>query len=160
MRYSDQYKRDLIESKDYIVNANELEGKSVLITGSTGLIGSAVADYLLIQNRDGSVKTKVYLAGRNKAALEARFEEFRSGTDYIYVPYECSKPLTIPDDQHIDYTIHLAGVANTTLYSTDPCGVMNAAIDGCRNVLKYAVINPSTRVVYVSSSEIYGKNNG
>lgn len=159
MRYSDQYKKDLIESKDYIVNADELEGKSVLITGSTGLIGSAVADYLLIQNRDGTVKTKVYLAGRDKAALEARFEESKPGMDYIYVPYECSKPLIIPGGTHIDYIIHLAGVANTTLYSTDPCGVMNAAIDGCRNALNYAEINPSTRVVYVSSSEIYGKNN-
>lgn len=158
MRYSDQYKKDLIESKTNIVNVDELNGKTVLITGSTGLIGSAVADYLLMQNHDGHVNTKVFLAGRDKKVLEKRFEEFRSDTDYIYVPYECSKSLAVPDDQHIDYIIHLAGVANTTLYSTDPCGVMNAAIDGCRNVLEYAAIHPSTRVVYVSSSEIYGKN--
>lgn len=158
MRYSDQYKKDLIESKTNIVNVDELNGKTVLITGSTGLIGSAVADYLLVQNHYGDVKTKVFLAGRDKTALEKRFEEFQSDTDYIFVPYECSKPLTIPNDQDIDYIIHLAGVANTSLYSTDPCGVMNAALDGCRNVLKYAANNPSTRVVYVSSSEIYGKN--
>lgn len=158
MKYSDIYTNDLIEAKKNIVNIDELKGKSVLITGCTGLIGSAIADMLLMLNKNSSLGVRLFLAGRDFQGIKKRFEEHIPNVDYIYVPYDCMEAVTIPNDEKVDYFIHLAGVANTLKYATDPCGVLMTSINGCHNALEYAKSQSCTRVVYVSSSEVYGKN--
>lgn len=51
---------------------------------------------------------------------------------------------------------HLAGIASPYHYRKHPFLALDASIIGTRNVLEAAMLNPKTRVVVMSSSEIYG----
>lgn len=51
---------------------------------------------------------------------------------------------------------HMAGIASPYHYRAHPFEALDASIQGTRNVLEAARQNPKTRVVVMSSSEIYG----
>jgi len=51
---------------------------------------------------------------------------------------------------------HLAGIASPYHYRKHPFQALDASIAGTRNVLEAALLRPGTRVVVMSSSEIYG----
>lgn len=51
---------------------------------------------------------------------------------------------------------HMAGIASPYHYRKHPFEALDASIAGTRNVLEAATLNPKTRVVVMSSSEIYG----
>lgn len=51
---------------------------------------------------------------------------------------------------------HMAGIASPYHYRAHPFEALDASIQGTRNVLEAARQNPRTRVVVMSSSEIYG----
>ena len=74
---SETYRKDLqktIESANDILKA--LEGKKVLLTGATGLIGAAIADLLIWYNKDRNVPVELYAAGRNEKQIEEKFEPY------------------------------------------------------------------------------------
>ena len=50
MRYNTVYRDDIREAIRVIPNVSTLRGKSILITGGTGIIGSAAADLLIFLN--------------------------------------------------------------------------------------------------------------
>lgn len=51
---------------------------------------------------------------------------------------------------------HMAGIASPYHYRKHPFAALDASIIGTRHVLEAATLNPATRVVVMSSSEIYG----
>lgn len=51
---------------------------------------------------------------------------------------------------------HMAGIASPYHYRRHPFEALDASIVGTRHVLEAATLNPRTRVVVMSSSEIYG----
>ena len=44
----------------------KLAGKSLLLTGATGLIGTLMIDVLMKKNRDDNLNVKIFAAGRNE----------------------------------------------------------------------------------------------
>ena len=69
MHYSEKYYNVLKEISNNIPDKTALRNASVLITGATGLIGSAVCDVLVSINRDQNLGMRLLFAGRNKEAL-------------------------------------------------------------------------------------------
>lgn len=133
-----------------------LAGKSVLITGAGGLICSTVADMLIRWNEShhGRENIRIIAAGRNEGRIHARFGEY-SGRDYFaFMEYDALRP-EIPSIT-ADYVIHGAGNAHPSAMSSDPVGTMLANITGINAILKASGHNVR-RVLYISSSEIYGR---
>lgn len=56
-----------------------------------------------------------------------------------------------------DYIIHSAGLASPELYTSMPVETVLSNIDGIHELLRFAKNNPVERVLYISSSEVYGK---
>lgn len=137
-----------------LLELETLAGKSVLITGAGGLICSTFADILIRWNESGHNPIRIITAGRNESRIRERFGEF-SGRDYFsFMKYDATDS-EIPG-LTADYVIHGAGNAHPSAMSAEPVETMSANITGINAILK-ASGHGVKRVLYVSSSEVYGR---
>lgn len=134
----------------------KLKGKSVLLSGATGLIGSFLVDVLLEKN----INCKVYALGRSEEREKARFSKYAYDEHLVFIPYDIQKPLIRDDIGEADYVLHLASNTHPVQYSTDPIGTIATNIIGVRNMLDFAVEHHAARFAFASSNEIYGENRG
>lgn len=133
----------------------ELEGKRILITGATGLICSCIVDMLLFYcEREGKC-IDIYVAGRDYEKVCNRFAHFVSYNNFHFVEYDSRKLNDL--DIVVDYIIHGANNATPYFYAEYPVDTMLGNFIGMYGLLEYAAKNHIKRVLFISSSEIYGK---
>ena len=78
MKNSLEYINDIKIVIDNIPDVEKLKGCSILVTGATGLIGSAVADILLVLNKECGILPEE----RSRALLSASLIMKRAGTTF------------------------------------------------------------------------------
>jgi len=100
---NNQWKEDLDKTITILPELDSLANKSVFITGAAGLICSAVVDVLCRYNDTHGANSRIYVAGRSVAKMEARFQMERP--DLNFVPYDASKSVNDLGDDY-DYIIH------------------------------------------------------
>ena len=159
---------NLIDNKDYLndIDAvctielpwNKLSGKSMLISGATGMIGSCLIDVIMRKNQE-RLNCKIYALGRNTEKAKSRFAYCYDSENFEFIPYDINKPLE-RDLGRVDYILHLASNTHPVAYSGDPIGTITTNIIGTNNLLKYAVEHKTERFLFASSVEIYGENRG
>ena len=149
---------DLDETLASLPLLRELEGKSVLVTGCTGLICSAVVDLLIRWNETHEGKITILAAGRSEAKLRARFEPFCRKEWFIFVPYDASRAENT-FMQPCDYVIHGASNASPNKIVREPVETMLSNFVGLKVLLDYANEQGTKKVLYISSSEVYGRKN-
>lgn len=155
MKYKQIYLEDLIKIQNIIPNLDKLRDSSILITGAGGMICSAIIDFLLVLNETLKLNIQVYAAARSEQKIKVRFGEYARCKEFHFIQYDATRPLEITEK--IDYLIHGASNANPATYVKEPVETMLANIVGIKNILEYAAKYDSKRVLYISSSEIYGK---
>ena len=134
----------------------KLQGRSVLLSGATGLVGSFLVDVLLSKEIDCTV----YALGRSEEKAKSRFSKWSNDRHLVFIPYDINKQLNRPDLGTIDYVLHMASNTHPMQYSTDPIGTITTNIIGVQNMLEFAVEHHATRFAFTSSNEIYGENRG
>lgn len=154
MNYTSVYVSDLSRIQQAIPNLEGIYNKSVMITGATGLVCSAVVDFLLYLNDANHANIKVYLTARTIEKAKERFGDRIERKDVSFVEYDALSEVTW--NYELDFIIHGASPANPLLYATQPVETMMTNIIGLNNVLSYARKRGS-RVLFVSSSEVYGR---
>lgn len=130
-------------------------GKSILVTGATGLIGKALTDYILLIGEKYSLNLKVYAASRSEDSFTDRFLK---RDNLYYFNYDIEKPLKT--SLNFDYIIHAASNADPKMFAQDPVGTMTANFMGIYNLLEYMRQVKSGRLVFISSGEVYGHWDG
>jgi len=155
MKYNDSYWQDVKKVLPAVKNISSLFGKSVLITGGTGLICSGVVDILYYLNKNENANIKIYLAGRSEERTAKRFYNMVAGKDYFFVKYDATVSSEL--DVDADYIIHGASNANPAAYVAEPVETMAANFIGLNNLLSLAAKKNAKRVLYLSSSEVYGQ---
>ena len=138
----------------------KLQGRSIMISGATGLIGSFLVDVLIEKNLASKLNCKVFALTRNVEKAKQRFSKYSSDENLVFVPYDVKEPLDAENLGVIDYILHLASNTHPLQYSTDPIGTITTNIMGVMNLLNYAVEHHTTRFVFASSNEVYGENRG
>lgn len=143
------YKNDLCKAIEHI-DLRELEEKTVFITGGLGLICSTIVDILVTF---GKLK-KIYIGARNEEQYQQRFGGY---SEVEFVWYDALKELKM--DIKPNYIIFGAGLASPELYTLKPVETILSNFDGVHQLLEFAKENKIGRLLYISSSEIYGKKN-
>ena len=155
MKYTATYLDDLTAAQGSVPNLEQIFGTKILITGATGLVGSAIVDFLLNLNDTRNAGITVYIAARSLQKAEDRFEDRIQIHDVVFVEYDALK--TVSWDFDLGHIIVGASPANPALYASEPVETMLTNLLGIYNVLAYAREHSVKRVVFVSSSEVYGK---
>ena len=133
----------------------KLAGKILLLTGSSGLVGTVLVDALMKKNRDEDLNVKVLAAGRNEKIATERFADYLGDKNFEFVKLDVNNPIEI--NSPVDFIIHAASNTHPLLYSTEPVGTMTTNILGTYNLLEFGRKKNISRFVFVSSVEIYGK---
>ena len=126
---------------------------TVLVTGATGLIGSCIIDLLMIANEQGR-HFDIFALGRNETKLRNRFNAYRGSNLLHFIVQDIRQPLNY--NIQYDYIIHGASNADPRNYATYPAETMLINIEGAKNVLEYCRIHKETKVLLMSTFEVYG----
>ncbi|MBE5731789.1 MAG: NAD-dependent epimerase/dehydratase family protein [Clostridiales bacterium] len=146
------YKDGIKKVLPSFIKKEKLFGKSVLITGATGLICSAIVDVIRYLNETENAQITAYVCGRSEQKAVDRFGK----NEYVkFVYYDALKSVDIREKA--DYIICGASVSSPKMFAENPVQTMLSNIDGVRNLLDYAKENNSERLLYISSSEVYGR---
>ncbi len=148
LKYTNEYVSDLKRIKKAVPNIEKIENKKILVTGANGLICSAVVDFLLELN------VHVYAASRNEEKIIARFQNRTTYPNFHFIQYNVLEFLET--DEKFDYIIHGASNADPKSIINQPVETMLTNMIGTKNLLEYCKEHFS-RLLYISSSEIYGK---
>ncbi|MBQ1525711.1 MAG: NAD(P)-dependent oxidoreductase [Lachnospiraceae bacterium] len=158
MKYNMMYRDDMKRVREFIVNRNELGNSSLFITGATGLIGSAIVDQLIDMNDTDDMSMKIYIGVRSLKRAEESFGALSERKDIIPVEYDALKPVGLAEP--VDYIIHAGSPGTPGEFSDHPVETMMANILGVQNLFKYAGEYGAKRLLFISSSEVYGNMEG
>ncbi len=150
---------DIEKTLRVIPELDQLEGKSVLITGASGLICSSVVDILLHYNDTHQNKIHILAAGRTKEKIVSRFGDLSCRDDLTFIAYDAAKADS-DINVHADFIIHGASNASPNMIVKEPVETMLSNFLGIKNLLDYAQKQATKRVLYISSSEVYGEKEG
>lgn len=127
-----------------------MKNKNILITGGLGFIGSHIANHLMNDNQvtiidnltTGTIKN---LKDENNENLKIKIEDIRN------INFD---ELT----EDVDYIFHLAAMASVPLSVENPLECNEINVDATVNLLNSAVKNDVEKIVFSSSSAVYGEN--
>ena len=133
---------------------------NILITGVAGFIGSKLAIKLLSEgfqiygidslNDYYDVKLKKY-----------RLEHIKKFRNFSFNKIDLSKKKSLNDffkNKKIDIICHLAAQAGVRYSLINPRAYIKSNIDGFLEILEYCRFKPEIKLVYASSSSVYGGN--
>ena len=136
----------------------KLSGKTIMISGATGMIGKCLIDLLMRRNADVGSRIKIVALSRNQEKAKERFSAYWDKELFEY--HSCDVNASIPECGMVDYIIHAASNTHPLQYSQDSIGTITANVIGTRNLLEYAVSHGTQQFCFVSSVEVYGENRG
>ena len=132
------------------IDWEKFRNAAVLITGSTGLIGSNLVNALAYNSKEKTLDIKLILPVRNVEEAKRLF----SWTDAEIMWYELGAEVNI--ETSVDYIIHLASPTSSRYFKEKPADTMTANIEGTRMLLEWAKDHPVKKFVYLSTMEVYG----
>lgn len=153
------YKTDIADAAMLHIDWHRLSGKTMLITGATGMIASVIIDILMHRNKncvENGAGVNIIAVSRNKDKARQRFCEYWDNEYFTYLSHDITKPL--PELGEIHYMLHAASNTHPRAYATDPIGTITANVEGTYQLLEYASIHNCERFFFFSSVEIYGEN--
>jgi len=133
-----------------------LDNTNILVTGANGLIASNMVDALMQIQKDAGIHCKVTAMCRNREKAVRRFEPYLETEGFAILVQNVIEPL--PDGETYRYIIHAASPANPNEFNEYPVDVMKANFIGTMNILEHSRKHKGERVLFVSSSEVYGEN--
>lgn len=129
----------------------DLSTKTILVTGAAGFIGSHICEYLL------KYGAKVVALDNLESGLQANVDLFSNHPNYTFVKGDIKKLedcLTVV--KGVDAISHQAALGSVPRSIKMPLATHEANVTGFLNILEAAKANGVKRIVYASSSSVYG----
>ena len=125
----------------------------VVVTGGAGFIGSNICRELLKQGYEVKIIDNLF------SGHEKNIEDIKKNIELVNGDIQ-DLDLLQKEFKNVDYVLHQAAVASVPRSIKDPLTSNNVNITGTLNVLIAARDNNVKRVVYASSSSVYGDQEG
>ncbi|MQN02168.1 MAG: NAD-dependent epimerase/dehydratase family protein [Lachnospiraceae bacterium] len=125
---------------------DKLNGKTLLISGGTGFVGTFISDVIRYRNKHFGSNTKIVSLSRHGGESDDTVTKLAA---------DITNPILY--DGKVDFILHLASNTHPAQYAKDPVGTITTNIIGCDNLLKLAVEKKIERFLLASSVEIYGQ---
>lgn len=123
--------------------ANDLKGKSLLVTGGSGFFGKSICERLTELNQQYDLGIKIYALARNPLPLD--------GVEFI--SQDVRKEFNF--NLQVDYIIHAATPVVQTGNSFDE--MMDIIVNGTKNTFDFAVKAKCKKFLLISSGAVYGE---
>lgn len=133
---------------------DDLDGRTVLVTGATGLIGSQLVRVLLSRRDVTGSDTRVVALARNIKKGDALFGQ-RDGLQVV--SWTSGEPFP---DVSADCVVHASSPTSSRDFVSKPVDVIQAIVEGSIAALRYANAHSCSRVLLLSTMEIYGEVRG
>ena len=135
---------------------HQFDGKTILVTGATGMLATYISYFLLYLKEERGIDLKLLALCRTKAKAENTFKDFLNKPYFHLLLQDVCEPIKY--DGSIDYIFHLAGNASPHYINTDPVGIVKSNMLGTFNILELAKEKKTSKVIFASTREVYGKN--
>lgn len=133
------------------IKPRDLRGKSILITGATGVVGRSILDYLDQSRLIYGDEIKVTVLSRN---VDLFLKKYPSYTRFYWLQFlEGNITNLPPPDRTFTDVIHAA--ADTHFLGADHLW-RDQIVHGTVQALKYANAAKAKRFLYISSGAVYG----
>ena len=106
----------------------KIKDSTVMITGASGLIGSALIDSIMYRNLHNEMNCTIFAIGRNVEKAKQRFFGYWDNDCFNFIVHDINLPLDDIFPNKIDYIIHLASNTHPVAYATEPIGTVTANI--------------------------------
>ncbi|MCI2068516.1 MAG: NAD-dependent epimerase/dehydratase family protein [Bacilli bacterium] len=144
---SSAYLQKIVDNFNYL---KEIQGKTILVTGGTGFIGSSIIKILLLLNAQKKADIKIVGLARNSSKVASM--GFSGNLSWIY--QDMSERLAL--NQPVDYIIHTASPTDSKYFITNPVETINVSTAGLNNILSFGAKSGCKSLVFLSSMEVYG----
>lgn len=132
----------------------KLSGKTVLITGATGLIGRTLVYGLHRANKIHGLNMRVLALVRDRARAEERFKLIMADDMLALVVGSVENMPVISES--VDYIVHGASQTASREFVNHPVETLQTTLNGTMNLLQVAKDKDVKGFVYLSSMEVYG----
>lgn len=130
----------------------------ILITGIAGFIGSHLAERLLINGYE-VVGIDSFDPFYPRALKEQNLAEIRKTGTFEFFDLDFSEPGAMERiSGNVDAVIHLGAKAGVLPSLKDPAAYIKTNIQGTQNILEWMRARSITKLVFASSSSVYGNN--
>jgi len=145
---------DIVKTVSH-VDLSPFRNSTVLLAGANGLIGSYFAHLFYYLNEKLSYNVEVDLVTRHGISSESRIYSIRNSQKFVILEKDMSQYTGY--SKPYDFMIHAAGYGAPTVFLKEPLKTIDVNYIGLKNMLESAVaLNPLSKILYLSSSEIYG----
>lgn len=131
-----------------------LKGKTVFVTGATGLLGSQMVKALLCSNRLYGTGIRVLALVRSKEKAQKVYGGLLARDDLQLVSGDVTQKIEYAGQ--VDYMIHGASATSSRYFVSNPVETIATAINGTVNLLEFAKLKQAKGFLYLSSLEVYG----
>ena len=143
-------------------NKINLQNKTILVTGSSGFIGTNLCKKLLEENKDIKI---IGLDNMNNyydvKIKEYRLDELKKFDNYTFIKGDLADKELINslfEKYKPSIVVNLAAQAGVRYSITNPEAYIESNLIGFYNILEACRNNPVEHLVYASSSSVYGSN--
>jgi len=135
--------------------ADQLQGRSLLITGAGGMLAGYLVESVAWMNRERFNRPcQIICLIRPGSKSRARFAHLAANQEITFVDQDVNAPLKY--DGSADFIIHAASRASPKSYLCEPLDTMDANTTATKRLLDFARTRNSEGFLFFSSGEIYG----
>jgi len=124
-----------------------VDGKTVLVTGGAGFIGSWVCDVLVGFNAN------VICVDNLSSGITTNMDHLLKHKNFKFINEDVCK---FDTDDKLDYIVHMASVASPLSYLSLPIETLDANVIGTKRMLELAKRNNVKSFLFTGTSETYG----